>query len=145
MNVTPQPQKAGVVVLKENRNSWRCLLLRANESWGFPKGALNRGETPLAAAKREVQEETSLYDLYFRWGDIFIETQPLAGHKVARYYLALTSQSQVFLPVSAELGRAEHDEFRWTRFVEAKALLSAHLRPVVIWAENIAAFAGELK
>ena len=132
-----QPQKAGVVVLREEEESWRCLLLRAYRNWGLPKGEIDPAETPLAAAKREVREEASLTGLDFRWGDIFIETPPAPRHKITRYYLAVSAGPQVYLPVSAELGRPEHHEFRWVTFSNAKTLLAVHLQPVLIWAETI--------
>jgi bis(5'-nucleosidyl)-tetraphosphatase len=132
------PRKAGIVVLREDEMSWRCLLLRAYRNWGLPKGEIDPGETPFAAAKREVREETSLSRLEFRWGDIFIDTPDVRGHKVARYYLAVArSDAQVYLPVSPELGRAEHHEFRWVNFTNAKQLLSTHLGPVMAWAEVV--------
>ena len=39
------------------------LILDRTGNWGFPKGHLDRRETPLDAARREVAEETGLGDL----------------------------------------------------------------------------------
>lgn len=39
------------------------LILDVNRNWGFPKGHLDEGESPLEAARREVAEETGLADL----------------------------------------------------------------------------------
>lgn len=39
------------------------LILDGNRNWGFPKGHLRDGESPLDAARREVAEETGLADL----------------------------------------------------------------------------------
>ncbi|HEV8519193.1 MAG TPA: NUDIX domain-containing protein [Burkholderiales bacterium] len=133
------PTKAGVVVLRRFNGAWRCLLLRAYRNWDFPKGEIDAGETPLAAACREVAEETTLTALAFRWGDIFRDTEPYGGGKVARYYLAESPDGGVELPVSAELGRPEHHEFRWVDFHAAKNLVPPRLQPILTWAEKSAA------
>ena len=132
------PRKAGVVVLRPHGGEWRCLLLRAYRNWGFPKGEIDPGESPLDAAAREVLEETSVGDLDFCWGETFIDTAPRTGHKIARYYIAVSPGARVFLPVSAELGRPEHHEFRWVGLAAAKTLLAPALQPVIAWAATIA-------
>lgn len=109
-------------------DGWRCLLLRSFRYWDFPKGIVEAGEAPLAAAVREIEEETELTGLAFRWGESFHETAPYSGGKVARYYVAESARGEVRLPVNPELGRAEHDEFRWLRFDEARALLVPRVR-----------------
>ena len=79
---------SGVVVLREESGEWLFLLLRAFRSWDFPKGMVEEGEEPLAAARREVREESTIEDLDFRYGESFIETGPYSRNKVARYYIA---------------------------------------------------------
>jgi len=133
-----EPRKAGVVVLRPHGGEWRCLLLRAYRNWGFPKGEIDPGESALDAAAREVLEETSVGDLDFCWGETFIDTAPRTGHKIARYYIAVSPGARVFLPVSAELGRPEHHEFRWVGLAAAKTLLAPALQPVIAWAATIA-------
>ena len=132
------PRKAGVIVLRPHDGEWRCLLLRAYRNWGFPKGEIDPGESALDAAAREVLEETSVGDLDFCWGETFIDTAPRTGHKIARYYIAVSPGARVFLPVSAELGRPEHHEFRWVGLAAAKTLLAPALQPVIAWAATIA-------
>jgi 8-oxo-dGTP pyrophosphatase MutT (NUDIX family) len=68
------------------------LLIRDSyENWGFPKGHIERGEPPVAAARREVTEETGLGELvergaidvidwYFRFGGRTI-------HKFCHFFL----------------------------------------------------------
>ena len=75
---------AGVVVIRENHAHPRFLLLRAFRHWDFPKGLVEPGEKPLAAAIREVEEETTIADLEFRWGTLWKETGPYNRGKVAR-------------------------------------------------------------
>jgi bis(5'-nucleosidyl)-tetraphosphatase len=95
------------------------------------------GEDPLAAARREVREETLIEDLEFNWGEVYVETEPYGKRKVARYYVALTRTEKVALPVSAELGRPEHDEWRWVQREAALALVATRLQPIVRWAAEI--------
>mgnify|MGYP006287112589 CR=1 FL=1 len=127
---------AGVVVVRAEGAQWLYLLLRAYNYWDFPKGRVERGETPLAAACREVEEETELRDLDFRWGRDFYETAPYSKGKVARYYLARTRQSRVELPVSPELGRPEHDEYQWLPYAPARAILTPRVQAVIDWARE---------
>jgi 8-oxo-dGTP pyrophosphatase MutT (NUDIX family) len=125
---------AGMVVLRRGAEGWRCLLLRAYRNWDFPKGLVEEGEAPWAAALREVAEETGLAALRFPFGEDGCDTAPYAGGKVARYFLAEAPAGEVYLPVSAELGRPEHHEFRWAGWDEAQALLPPRLQPVLAWA-----------
>jgi 8-oxo-dGTP pyrophosphatase MutT (NUDIX family) len=125
---------AGVVVLRRTTIDWRFLLLRAYRNWDFPKGMVEPGEDPLAAALREVREETLIEDLEFNWGEVFQETGPYGNRKVARYYVAVTRTEKITLPVSPELGRPEHDEWRWVDRDTALSLVATRLQPIVRWA-----------
>ncbi len=130
----PTRLSAGVVVVRDTAEGWRYLLLRAFTHWDFPKGMVEAGEEPLSAAIREVKEETLIEDLEFAWGHDYVETGPYSRGKVARYYLARTSTLAVSLPVIAELGRPEHNEFRWVDQTDALKLVSARVEPIVKWA-----------
>jgi bis(5'-nucleosidyl)-tetraphosphatase len=134
----PGKRAAGIVVLRHDAAGWRVLLLRAFRNWDFPKGRVEPGESPLEAARRETREETGLTDLVFRWGEALRETEPYAGGKVARFYVAETRVRDITLPASAELGRPEHHEWRWASFDEARALLPPRLRAVLDWAASVA-------
>ena len=109
-------------------------MLRAYRNWDFPKGMVEAGEHPLVAARREVREETLIEDLEFEWGEVYQETGPYGQRKIARYYLAATRTEKVTLPVSSELGRPEHDEWRWFGRDAALSVASARLQPIVSWA-----------
>jgi 8-oxo-dGTP pyrophosphatase MutT (NUDIX family) len=130
------PRAAGAVVFRRGERGVRLLLLRAFKNWDFPKGLVEPGEEQLACARREVEEETGLSALEFPFGDDFKETLPYAGNKVARYYLAETEEVEVILPVSPELGRPEHHEYRWVSFDEAEDLLPPRLAVVLDWAKQ---------
>jgi 8-oxo-dGTP pyrophosphatase MutT (NUDIX family) len=127
---------AGVVVLRSAPEGWRVLLLRAYRNWDFPKGMLDPGETPFAAAARETREETGLTDLVFHWGETHCDTEPYAGGKVARYFLAETRSGDAQLAVNPVLGRAEHHELRWLGFEAARPLLVPRLQRVLDWARE---------
>jgi len=137
---------SGVVVVRrvEGDFLWRFLMLRAYRNWDFPKGLVEEGEDPLAAARREVIEETLVDDLRFPWGEAFMETGPYSRNKVARYYLAETDAQLITLPVSPELGRPEHHEYRWLTPDEAFELASPRIQPVVRWASSVVAGASVL-
>jgi 8-oxo-dGTP pyrophosphatase MutT (NUDIX family) len=125
---------AGVVVVRPGPTGWLFLLLRAYRNWDFPKGVVEPGEDPLAAARREVQEETLIADLRFSWGEEYRETAPYSNNKIARYYLAETATEGITLPVSPELGRPEHNEARWVDLAGALSLASPRIAPIVQWA-----------
>lgn len=130
---------AGVVVVRQIRERRHYLLLRAYNYWDFPKGIVEAGERPLEGARREVREETTLDDLRFRWGYEYKETPPYNRGKVARYYIAEAPVGEVFLSVNEELGRPEHEEFRWVTLQQGRAMVSPRVQPILDWAEAMLA------
>jgi bis(5'-nucleosidyl)-tetraphosphatase len=136
MNTKPV-LSAGAVIVRRFDDRYRYLLLRVRDYWDFPKGMVDPGEDPLAAAIREVEEETTLTGLNFHWGHDFIETEPYGKNKIARYYLAESPQGEVFLPVTEELGKPEHEEFRWLDYDVARGLLVPRVLAILDWARKI--------
>lgn len=134
---TPAAFSAGIVIVSRKNACWRLLALRAYRNWDFPKGKVEAGETPLSAAIRETAEEAGITDLAFRWGEGFCETAPYGARKVARYYLAETTQQAIILNRSPHGSRPEHHEWRWVSFDEAGSLLPPRLQPVLGWATKI--------
>jgi len=128
---------SGVVVVRKEAGKYLYLLLRAFQHWDFPKGMVEQGETPLQAAVREVEEETTITQVEFVWDKQFMETGPYGKGKVARYYVAETAQNKVDLPVNPEIGRPEHEEYRWVNYNDAKNLVTPRVRSVLEWADNI--------
>lgn len=123
----------GIVPVRYADGDWKLLVLRAYKNWDFPKGVVEPNEDPLDAAKRETEEETGIEDLDFVFGEDYKETVPYAGNKVARYYVAETHADEITLPVSPELGRPEHHEYRWVTCDEAEDLLPPRLAGVLEW------------
>ena len=134
--MTAPTRAAGAVIFRRSDKGIRLLVLRAYKNWDFPKGTIEPGEDALAAARREVEEETGLAALDYPFGDEFRETVPYANNKVARYYLAQTDTEKIELPVSPELGRPEHHEYRWVSFDEAEDLLPPRLAIILDWARK---------
>ena len=126
----------GVIIVHHINQQPHYLLLRAYSNWDFPKGLVEPDEEPLDAAKREVKEETTLDELEFHWGEIYRETEPYSRGKIARYYLAESKSEEVDLPVSPELGKPEHDEYRWVTYQQAMALLAPRLHSIMDWAHG---------
>lgn len=128
---------AGAVVLRPAGEGWRYLLLRVFRTWDFPKGGVEPGEAPIEAAVREVEEETALTVLDFRWGEVYRETAAYSSGKIARYYVAVSEQGKVSLPINPELGRPEHHEFRWVEHAGARLLLPDRLQPILQWVHDL--------
>jgi 8-oxo-dGTP pyrophosphatase MutT (NUDIX family) len=126
---------AGVIIVHVATR--RYLLLRCYHYWDFPKGLVEPGETPWAAACREVREETGLSFLDFLWGHVYIETAPYGHGKTARYYLAASPDEHVILPRNPLTGQPEHHAYRWLEYTDARRLLCERLVPVIDWAHAL--------
>ena len=136
MKTKAPPRAAGVVVFRRTGRGIYYLVLRAYNNWDFPKGLVEAGEDQLTCAKRELKEETGLAAVDFPFGEEYRETLPYSGHKIARYYLGETEEVEIELPVSKELGRPEHHEYRWVTQDEAEELLPPRLAVVLDWAKR---------
>jgi 8-oxo-dGTP pyrophosphatase MutT (NUDIX family) len=131
---------AGGVVFRVDVGQPMYLLIRDSyNNWGFPKGHIEAGEQPEAAAVREVQEETGLADLSIRGRidtiDWFFRFRGQLIHKVCHFYLMETSNATTS-PQRAEGITA----CRWTRFEEAQSLISyANARELLRRAQELLA------
>ncbi len=89
---------AGGVVVCKFRNSWQVLVMKdMNDTWTFPKGLIEKNESPKHAAVREVAEEVGLHHLTFarKLSDIeyFYKKNGLI-HKSVHYYLFISKSRQ---------------------------------------------------
>lgn len=83
---------AGGVVFRRDAESVRFLLIRDSYGhWGLPKGHVENGETPEAAAVRETGEETGLDDLRSHGAvatiDWFFRLRGTLIHKYCHFFL----------------------------------------------------------
>jgi 8-oxo-dGTP pyrophosphatase MutT (NUDIX family) len=108
------------------------LLIRDSyRNWGFPKGHVEPGEAPDAAALREVHEETGLATLQLRGAvdtiDWYFRFRGRLIHKVCHFFLMETADERTS-PQRAEGITA----CRWAPFDEALAAISyANAREVL--------------
>lgn len=111
---------AGGLVTREGDDDPQLVVVHrpAYDDWSFPKGKLEKGEDELAAALREVEEETGLACEV--GGDLGAITyvDGRGRPKVVRYW-------RMAAPVDAELDpRHEIDRARWIPFEAAPDLLT---------------------
>ena len=126
---------SGVIVCRKEGDRWLFLLLRAYGYWDFPKGIVEPGEDPVHAAIRETEEETTIRDLDFRWGYDYRDTGPYNNRrKIARYYIAQTRTEKIELPVNPEIGKPEHDAYRWVTYEQALRMVAPRVRSALEWA-----------
>ena len=129
---------AGGVVFRIDGGLPLYLLIRDSyQNWGFPKGHLEQGEVPEAAALREVSEETGLSDLSVRGAietiDWFFRFRGQLIHKFCHFFLMETRESST-LPQRAEGITA----CRWSRYEDATSLVSyANARDVLRRAQEM--------
>lgn len=128
---------AGIVPIFKENHEILFLLLRSYNYWDFPKGEVEKNEDPLAAAKRELQEETGIETVQFPFGEVYKETPPYSQGKVARYYIGEVKTKDVTLGINEELGRPEHQEYCWVNYKNAKALLGDRVGAILDWANEV--------
>lgn len=136
---------SGIVPVSFASKTPKYLLLRSKNYFDFPKGKLEDGETFLEAALRETLEESSLYDLSFKWGTEYYQTEPYRTkhqgkkrNKIVRYYIAEVLSGEPKLLPNEETGIVEHDEFAWVSYDEARSLpLRPRIERVCEWAREI--------
>ena len=101
------------------------------DNWGFPKGHVEVGERPEAAALREVSEETGLESLTVRTSidtiDWYFRFRGRLIHKVCHFYLMVTEYEETCPQRSEGITAC-----RWESYEEAAQLVSyANARDVL--------------
>jgi len=120
---------AGAIVFRRENNSISYLLIysRRNKTWGFPKGHMEAGEDEIAAARREIAEETGIKSVVllpgFRQENIYRAVSnrpPSTGNVIEKhsvYFLARADSPAIRI----------HDEeicgYRWLELPQALCLL----------------------
>ncbi|MDP1858868.1 MAG: NUDIX hydrolase [Gemmatimonadaceae bacterium] len=130
-NAREETSAGGVVVRLDEGEPLFLLIRDSYKNWGFPKGHLEPGETPGAAAMREVSEETGLGDLRLRAEietiDWYFRFRGRLIHKVCHFYL-MESDSASTCPQRDEGITA----CRWESFERASSLISYENARVVL-------------
>jgi len=120
----PVERSAGAIIFYKRKDNIEYLLLhypglRNNNKdyWDFPKGHLEKKETLLEAAKREVKEETGISDIEF-----------ISGFKETISYFFRDSKKNILKFVTFFLGKTktkkvkisfEHIGYGWFNYKEA--------------------------
>ncbi|MGV9710411.1 NUDIX hydrolase [Gordonia sp. NPDC003424] len=104
-----------------------CLIHRpGHDDWSLPKGKAESGETLLATAVREIEEETGQQVRLGRHLKDVAYDLPNKDRKRVRYWSALALGGSSFAP------NAEVDELRWVDLADAPKLLSYRLDRTIL-------------
>ncbi|TLW90850.1 NUDIX hydrolase [Saccharomonospora piscinae] len=109
---------AGAVLWRRNPTTTEIAVVHRPhyDDWSLPKGKLDPGETPAAAAVREIAEETGFDAVLGRFLTT-VEYRVAGSPKTVDYFAASASPGE-FVP------NTEVDELRWLPPDEARALLT---------------------
>tara|TARA_B100000700_G_C14603987_1_gene650424 strand:+ start:240 stop:686 length:447 start_codon:yes stop_codon:yes gene_type:complete len=140
-------QAAGFILVDtETHEEPTVLCLRAYSNWDFPKGLIEEGEFVPMAALRELEEETGyvLKDISLNKLHPFSQTPVSVTYgkgknekRVTLFVAALTNyEKDPVLPVNPELGKPEHDEWRWVKLSELESLLPKHFTPIALFLKD---------
>ena len=129
----------GIVVVRKEAGQCLYLLLKVYNYIEPPKGHVLKGESDLDAAYRETSEESGITkdELDFKWGQDYYETEQYGReNKVARFFLAETTQDKVVMSVNPDLGKPEHTSYYWVTYEQASKMVGARIQKVLDWAHN---------
>src|SRR6185295_5050717 len=121
----PPIRAAGFLIAHREGGRARMLLLRNRHrgEWGFPKGHLENGEEPYAAAVRELAEETGIDDFELDPDFVEIRRYTLPAGKRAGSVKEVTYYMAIVKNPSVRLSR-EHGEYCWASESEARDKLT---------------------
>ncbi|MEL6863813.1 MAG: NUDIX hydrolase [Bacteroidota bacterium] len=101
-------EAAGGLVLRQETDREKALLIFRRGHWDLPKGKIEKGEQPPEAAVREVQEETGLSEVDL--GDFIMHTyhtyRNRKGHRVLKrtyWYYMTTNSTEVKAQVEEDI------------------------------------------
>lgn len=122
-------KSAGAIIFRKENNENYYLFLNYSAIgnakktyWGFPKGGIEKGESELEAAKREIKEETGLDKINFIEGfkereKYFFKFKEKNILKFVTFYLAETETQEIHLS-------SEHNGYIWLTYEKGIKQLS---------------------
>lgn len=119
----PVLRSAGIILFRNTKEGRKYLILRASrkndrpEFWDIPKGELDKGESGIEGATREVKEETgienfSLIQNFKYTAQYFTRRDGKSIMKFVAVFLARTFEDKIMLS-------GEHDAFEWATLDKA--------------------------
>lgn len=114
----PEERSAGALVFHETQAGRRYLLLKYPAGhWDFPKGNIEKGESPEQTMLREVSEETGLVNIVPVHGfkkviEYHYKRDGRTVHKEVTFFLAESKEDKVTLSF-------EHRDYTWLGQEEA--------------------------
>jgi 8-oxo-dGTP pyrophosphatase MutT (NUDIX family)/phosphohistidine phosphatase SixA len=114
---------AGCIVWRYGNREPEVLLVHRPrlKDWSFPKGKLNRGETPIAAAVREVEEETGLR---VKLGPRLPDQHYVVNGRTPKVVHYWSAQPPDKADVTTYVANSEVDDVRWLRLSKARKRLT---------------------
>ena len=143
---TENATAAGIIVLRKFDKEFKLLALKGNKDhiskknldlgreYDIPKGRIESGESPLKAAIRETDEESSITELNFQWG-LNTTYRDKRLRKQLVVFLATTDQDPK-IKKNPKTGILEHSSAKWLSFKEMKEKCYKYLQPVIEWGEK---------
>ena len=134
-------RNAGVVVFNKQRKVLLCRRNDIKDSWQFPQGGIEEGETAGEAALRELKEETSLTNVvlvktlseparYRFTSEIIASMQKRGYHNVGQdMYWSLCYFSGDDAEINLQTEQPEFDAFYWGTLDEAYRLVVDFKKP----------------
>lgn len=127
---------AGIIFVRFKDGVPYILCLRAYSSFDFPKGKIEEGESELAAAVRETEEEAGLTEIGFDFGYDTIKLMNDGKHKKEVTLFMATTEQEPEIRKNPDTGKYEHHGFGWLSLPDAEESLHPYLRPAVAWVRS---------
>lgn len=127
---------AGGIVICQIHQTWYVLILKdMNSTWTFPKGLIEKGETPEEAATREIAEEVGITGLRLLSPLSPIQYIYQRNGKINKtvYYFVFVSKKRAHLTVQKEEGI---HEAKWLPIDDAVSEIGYRQTNVALLAET---------